>query len=219
MAVLVKICGINSAEAADAAVHAGADFAGLTFHEKSPRNVAPAQAASLANRMRGRLRLSVLVSDPTDEALAAALAAVRPEFVQLHGAESPARVAEVRSRFGVSVIKVLAVAEPADLASVARYEDVADMLLFDARPPSGATREGGHGVAFDWRILSGRKFSRPWLLAGGLTSDNVARAIAVAEAPGVDVSSGVETAPGVKSAECIQAFVNAARQARVGAAA
>jgi len=219
MAVLVKICGITTAEAADAAVRAGADMAGLMFRAGSPRLVSLEQAASLAARMRGRVRLVAVLSDPTDEALAAVLDAARPDMVQLHGAETPARVAAIRARFGAPLIKAVAVAEPADLAGIGAYEDAADMLMFDARPPSGATREGGHGAAFDWQILRGRRFSKPWLLAGGLTLDNVARAIGVSEAPGVDVSSSVESAPGVKSAEMIAAFVSAARNARVGAAA
>ncbi|MEJ0025105.1 MAG: phosphoribosylanthranilate isomerase [Rhizomicrobium sp.] len=219
MAVLVKICGVTSAEAADATLRAGADMAGLVFNPKSPRHLAPEQAASLAARMRGRVRLVALLCDPADEALSAILDAIRPDFLQLHGGETAARVGAIRSRFGVPVIKVLSIAEPADLAGVAAYEDAADMLLFDARPPAGASREGGHGVAFDWQILRGRRFSKPWLLAGGLTPDNVGRALAVSEAPGVDVSSGVETAPGIKSPEKIAAFVSAARNARVGAAA
>ncbi len=218
MAILVKICGITTADAADAVLRAGADFAGLMFRAGSPRNLALEQAASLADRMRGRVRLVAVASDPTDEMLSSVVAAVRPDFVQLHGAETPVRVAAVRSRFGVAVIKVLAVAEAADLVPVAAYEDTADMLMFDARPPSGASREGGHGMAFDWQILRGRKFSKPWLLAGGLTSDNVGRAVTVSDAPGVDVSTGVESAPGVKSPEKIAAFVAAARNAYVGAA-
>ena len=217
MAVLVKICGITTAEAADASVRAGADFVGLVFHERSPRALASAQAASLADRMRGRARLVAMVSDQTDEAISTIVSAIRPDFLQLHGAETPARVAAIRSRFGVPVIKVLGVAEPADFAGVAAFEDAADMLLFDARPPAGAVREGGHGVAFDWQILRGRRFSKPWLLAGGLTQDNVGRALGVSEASGVDVSSGVETAPGVKSPEKIAAFVQAARNAKVTA--
>ncbi len=219
MTVLVKICGITAADAADAALRAGADMAGLVFNPKSPRHLAPERAASLAARMRGRIRLVALVCDETDEALSTVLAAIRPDFLQLHGSETPARIGAIRSRFGVPVIKALAVAEPADLAGVAAYEDAADMLLFDARPPAGAAREGGHGAAFDWQILRGRRFSKPWLLAGGLTPENVGRALGISEAPGVDVSSGVESAPGVKSPEKIAAFVDAARNAHVGAAA
>jgi phosphoribosylanthranilate isomerase len=219
MATLVKICGINSADAADAAVRAGADFAGLMFHPKSSRNVDIAQAAALAARMRGRVRLVTVMSDPADGTLEAVIGAVKPDFIQLHGAETATRVGEIRSRFGVPVIKVVSVAEAADLSGVATYEDAAEMLMFDAKPPAGAAREGGHGAAFDWQILRGRKFSRPWLLAGGLTPENVARAIAVSEAPGVDVSSGVETAPGRKSPELIAQFVVVAKAAKVGAAA
>jgi phosphoribosylanthranilate isomerase len=212
MSVLVKICGITSAEAADAAVRAGADMAGLVFHAKSPRNLMPEQAVSLAARMRGRLRLVAMLCDASDEALAAAVATVKPDYIQLHGAETPARAGAIRSRFGVPIIKVFSVAEPSDFASVPRYEDVADMLMFDAKPPPGATREGGLGGPFDWQIVKGRKFARPWLLAGGLNAQNVARAIGITEAPGADVSSGVETAPGIKSPELIAQFTAAARR-------
>ncbi|HWD28937.1 MAG TPA: phosphoribosylanthranilate isomerase [Rhizomicrobium sp.] len=219
MVVLVKICGINSVEAADAVIRARADFAGLNFHAKSPRAVAPEQAQSLAARMRARTKIVALMVDPSDEFLAGVLTVTRPDYVQLHGAETPARVAAIRSRFNVPVIKVLAVAEPSDFANLAAYEESADMMLFDARPPSGADRTGGHGAAFDWRILRGRKYARPWMLAGGLNAENVARAIAVSEAPGVDTASGVERAPGVKDIDKIAAFVAAARNAQYGAAA
>jgi phosphoribosylanthranilate isomerase len=219
MAVLVKICGINSIEAADAVVRAHADFAGLNFHPKSPRFVPPEQAQSLAARMRGRVKLVALVVDPSDEMLAGVVTVTRPDYIQLHGAETPARVAAIRSRFNLPVVKVLGVAEPADFVHLTSYEEAADMMMFDARPPSGADRTGGHGSAFDWQILRGRKFARPWMLAGGLTPDNVARAIAISEAPIVDTASGVESAPGVKDAEKIAAFVTAARNAHYGAAA
>lgn len=214
MSPLVKICGINSAAAADAAVRAGADFAGLMFHPKSSRHLAPEQASSLAAHLRRRLKLVAVLVDPADEMVSAVVKSVQPDFLQLHGAETPARVAAIRALFGVPTIKVIAVAEAADLASVAVYEDATDMLMFDAKPPPGAPREGGLGSAFDWQILKGRKFTRPWLLAGGLNSENVARAIRLTEAPGVDVSSGVETAPGVKSAELIAKFTAAAKAAR-----
>jgi phosphoribosylanthranilate isomerase len=210
MAVLVKICGINSAEAADAAVRAGADFAGLVFHRKSPRNLALDAARALAGRMRGRIHLVALVADAGDADIAAVLHAVQPTYLQLHGRENPQRTGEIRARFGLPVIKAIAVAEPADFTQVAEYEIAADILLFDAKAPEGI-RPGGHGVPFDWQLLRGRSFSRPWLLAGGLTPENVARAVTSADAPGVDVSSGVETAPGVKSAALIAEFVSAAR--------
>ena len=213
MNVLVKICGINSAEAADAAMRAGADLGGLVFHHKSPRHLSLDSARALADRMRGRLRLVALFADADDATIAAALAAVQPVYVQLHGHETPERTSQVRARFGLPVIKAIAVAEAADFATVSDYEIAADILLFDAKPPDGAPRPGGHGAPFDWQLLHGRSFARPWLLAGGLTAENVARAIAASGAPGVDVSSGVETAPGIKSAGLIAEFVSAARNA------
>ncbi len=214
MGVLVKICGINAADAADAAVRAGADFAGLNFHPVSPRFVKPDVARSLADRLRGRIRLVAVLCDAGDEAIAAAIEAARPDFLQLHGRETPERVGAVRARFGLPVIKAMAIAEAGDFASAPAFEDAADMLLLDAKAPAGASRSGGHGAAFDWQLLHGRKFTKAWLLAGGLGPDNVARAIKSGGAPGVDVSSGVETAPGTKSAELIRAFVANARNAR-----
>jgi len=213
MSLLVKICGITNAEAADAAASAGADLAGLNFHSRSPRYLRADQASAIAARLRGKLNLVVVLSNPSDEDLRAAVAAVRPDFVQLHGSETPERVAAIRDHTGVGIIKAIGIADPSDLAFAARYEECVDMLLFDAKPPTAATREGGHGVVFDWQILRGRSFARPWLLAGGLTPDNVARAIRASGAPGVDVSSGVETAPGRKSAELIAPFVVNARGA------
>ncbi len=209
MGVLVKICGINSVEAADAAVAAQADFAGLVFHTKSPRNLTLDAARALGAHMRGRVRLVTLICDAGDDQIGAIVEALAPDFLQLHGAEPPARVAEIRARFGVPVIKAVAVAEAADIAAAARTE--ADMLLFDAKAPAGAERPGGHGAAFDWKLLRGRSFARPWLLAGGLDAGNVARAIRASGAPAVDVSSGVESAPGVKSPDMIRAFASAAR--------
>jgi phosphoribosylanthranilate isomerase len=213
MGIQVKICGINSVESADAAVRAGADFAGLVFHPASPRNLTGEQAAGLAERMRGRTRLVALMVDVKDEEIAAIVKSVRPDILQFHGNESPERVGAVRSQFGTPIIKVLAIAEASDLSRAAAYEAAADMLLFDAKAPASAARPGGHGAAFDWQLLRGRSFSRPWLLAGGLNAENVARAIRACDAPGVDVSSGVETAPGVKSAQMISDFVAAARSA------
>jgi phosphoribosylanthranilate isomerase len=212
MPVQVKICGINSAAAADAVLRAGADFGGLVFFPKSPRNLALKEGARLAERMRGRLRLAALVVDEADDRLAALAAEVKPDFFQLHGRETPSRTAEIRARFGIPVIKALAVAEPGDLAKAADYEPVADLLLFDAVPAADASRPGGHGAAFDWRMLDGRQFSRPWFLAGGLNPENVAHAIAVSGAAMVDVSSGVESAPGIKSESRIADFVAAARE-------
>ena len=212
MPVQVKICGINSAAAADAVLRAGANFGGLVFFPKSPRNLALEEGALLADRMRERLRLAALVVDENDDRLAAIAAQVKPDFFQLHGHETPARAAQIRDRFGIPIIKALPVAEPGDLARTAGYDHVADMFLFDAMPAADATRPGGHGAAFDWQMLNGKSFSRPWFLAGGLNPDNVARAIQVSAAAMVDVSSGVESAPGVKSESRIADFVVAAKQ-------
>jgi len=211
MAIAVKICGITTPDAAAAAVAAGAAYGGVVFHPKSPRNLDIEQAATLARLMRGKLKLVTLLADPSDEQLAAVTAQLAPDFLQLHGAESARRVAYVRAKFNTPIIKALPVAEAADLAAAAEYENVADLLMFDAKAPKGAERPGGHGAAFDWQILAGRRFAKPWFLAGGLDPDNVARAIELSGAQMVDVSSGVESAPGVKDPARIQSFVNATR--------
>jgi phosphoribosylanthranilate isomerase len=212
MAIIVKICGLTSAEAADAAARAGAEYGGLVFHPASPRNLALEQARALSAAMRGRLKRVALVADPTDAELAAIIAAAEPEFLQLHGNESVARTAEIRARFGKPVIKALPVSDRDSLNVAADYEAVADMLLFDARAPQGAQRAGGHGAAFDWTLLTNRSLGKPWFLAGGLNPGNVARAVALSGAMMVDVSSGVESAPGIKSAERIAQFISATRQ-------
>ena len=211
MTIGVKICGITSLEAVDAAIAAGALYGGLVFHPKSPRFVQLEQAAVLATRMRGRLKIVALIVDMDDAQIAALVKAVSPDFLQLHGAETVQRTAEIRSRFGVPVIKVLPIAEAADFNTVEAFEFVADMLMFDAKPPKGADRTGGHGAAFDWTLLRGRTFNKPWFLAGGLTPDNVARAVVLSQAALVDVSSGVESAPGVKDSTRILQFVNATK--------
>lgn len=213
MSIQVKICGINSRDAAESAVRAGADFAGLVFYPKSPRVVDLDAARDLAGVMRGHLRIVALLVDADDAEIAAVTAAVRPDFVQLHGSESADRVGEVRARFKVHVIKALPLAEEADLAVVPDYMQVSDMLLFDARVPAGLP--GGNGVAFDWNVLQGHGFSRPWILAGGLSSDNLAEAVGRSGAKIVDVSSGVETAPGVKDAARIADFIATARKLNI----
>lgn len=210
-AIAVKICGITSTEAIEAAVGAGAQYGGLVFHPNSPRNVDIQHASALAKRMRGRLKIVALVADPPDALVAVIMAMVSPDFLQLHGAETPQRVAEIRRKFGIPVIKALPVADAADFESVPDYEAVADMLMFDARAPGNAARPGGHGAAFDWALLNGRAFSKPWFLAGGLTPANVGRAAVLAQARFVDVSSGVESAPGVKDSVLITDFVKAAK--------
>ena len=210
MSVQVKICGINSAVAADAVLRAGADFGGLVFFAKSPRTLNIEAGAVLADRMRGRLRLAALVVDADDEMLGRIAKDIKPDFFQLHGKETPARAVEILARFQIPLIKALAVAEPGDLARAGDY-DMAQMILFDAPVSASATRPGGHGVAFDWRMLQDQKLNKPWFLAGGLTPENVGRAIAVSGAKLVDVSSGVESAPGVKSENLIADFTAAAR--------
>jgi len=215
MSVLVKICGINSLDAADAALRARADYAGLVFHSGSPRNLQPAQARSLADRMRGRIRLVALVADASDGHIEAAMNACKPDYLQLHGSESPDRAAQLRARFNVPVIKAIPVADASDFAAVPAYEQLADMLMFDAKAPANAARPGGHGAAFDWQLLRGRSFSRPWILAGGLNAGNLARAIQSSGARIVDASSGVESAPGAKDPAKIAAFVAAARSAHL----
>jgi phosphoribosylanthranilate isomerase len=211
MTIAVKICGITTPAAIDAAVRAGAEYGGLVFHPGSPRFVSQDQARMLAEHMRGRLQIVALIADMDDTRIEALVQAVHPDFLQLHGNETVARTAEIRARFGLPVIKALPVAEVSDLDVAADYEKVADMLIFDARPPKGAVRGGGHGAAFDWKILEGRSFTKPWFLAGGLTPDNVARARELSGASQVDVSSGVESAPGVKDAARIAAFITAAK--------
>ena len=213
MTVAVKICGITSPDAIDAAAASGAVYGGLVFHPRSPRFVALDRARALADRMRGRLKSVALITDVDDTGIASLVKAVMPDFLQLHGNETVQRTADIGARFGIAIIKALPVAEISDLAVAAEYEKVADMLMFDARPPAGAERPGGHGASFDWKILSGRTFRKPWFLAGGLGPDNVARAIESSGAKLVDVSSGVESAPGVKDPSRIAAFINAARSA------
>ena len=211
MAIQVKICGLTTPDVIDAAAAAGAVYGGLVFHPNSPRFVALEKARALGERMRGRLKSVALVCDMDDAGIAALVQTVAPDFLQLHGSESVSRTAEIRARFGLAVIKALPVGEAADLAAASEYEKVADMLMFDAKPPKGAARPGGHGAAFDWKILAGRSFRKPWLLAGGLDPDNVARAIELSGAELVDVSSGVESAPGVKDGARIAQFVAATR--------
>lgn len=206
----VKICGLSSEEAVDAALSAGADLIGFVFFPPSPRNVAVARAAELAETARGRARIVALTVDPDDALLSEISATLRPDLVQLHGKEKPERMAAIRALTGRPVMKAVHVAEAGDLAAVARYAD-ADRILLDAKPPKNATRPGGNAAAFDWSILKGFRSPRPWLLAGGIDAANVAEALALTGAPGVDVSSGVESAPGVKDPQRIRAFVAAVR--------
>ena len=214
MSTLVKICGLKTLDAVDAAVKAGADMVGFVVFDRSPRHISLDQAAALGARVPAGAAKVLLTVDADDASLAAAIAALNPAFLQLHGAETPERVAAIRAGFGVKVIKVIAVGKRGDLDLIRRYDDIADLLLFDARPPPDASRPGGNGVGFDWSLLAGLATKKPWLLAGGLTAGNVAQALRETGAPGVDVSSGVENAPGVKDKDKIAEFVAMVRAAR-----
>lgn len=207
----VKICGINSPAAARAAKRA--DFAGFNFYPPSPRHVTPARAARLAAHLPRRVKRVAVLVDPDDEELRDVIATLRPDFLQLHGKETPARVAAIRRAYKIKVIKALGISTKADFKRVEPYLAVADALLFDAKPPKrrGAL-PGGNAVSFDWTLLAGQKWKRPWLLSGGLSPDNVAEALRITGAPAVDVSSGVEDRPGRKSPARIAAFIAAARQ-------
>jgi phosphoribosylanthranilate isomerase len=214
MSVQVKICGLNDRASAEAALRAGVDFAGLVFFPPSPRHLRPEQARAVAQVLSARTRVVGLFVDPADDDIRTALSVAPLDILQLHGKETPERVAEIKARFGKPIIKAVPVTFEVDLARGHIYEPVADYLMFDAKADPEATRPGGHGAAFDWKVLSGASFKRPWFLAGGLTVENVARAVQVSGAQMVDTSSGVEDQPGVKNIEKIAAFATAARNAQ-----
>ena len=215
MTLLIKICGLKTPEAIDVAIDAGADMVGFVFFAPSPRNVGYAAARALGERVRGRAKKVALSVDAPDAELAAIIEALKPDLLQLHGKETPERVAMVRSRFRLPVMKALPIAERTDLSPIRLYDKVADRLIFDARPPRDATRPGGLGRTFDWRLLEDLRADVPYMLSGGLDAGNVAEALRITRAPGVDVSSGVESAPGEKDLDKIRAFIQAARQAAV----
>lgn len=209
--MLVKICGIKDLTAMEAALEARADMTGLVFFPPSPRAVTPAEAALLSAAARGRAKVVALSVDADDALLNEIERAANPDLHQLHGSESPARVREIRARFGKPVIKAIAVATANDLDRLPEYADAADWILFDAKAPKDASRPGGHGRAFDWHLLERVSRTTPVLLSGGLDPENVAEAIRIVAPDGVDVSSGVERALGQKDAAKIAAFVRAAR--------
>lgn len=219
MTVLVKICGLSTQDTLDAALAAGVDMVGLVFFPRSPRNVSLEAAAALASRAAGRATVVALTVDANDATLDAIRSTVRPDLWQLHGAETPERVAAVRARTGLPVMKVLGIADADDLATIDPYLAVADRLLFDTKPPKGAALPGGNGVAFDWSLLAGLDLPLPAMLSGGLDAASVARALAITGLSGVDVSSGVERAPGDKDPARMAAFVAAARGAVAAASA
>jgi len=209
--IQVKICGLTTSADIPAAIHAGASYVGFVFFAKSPRNLAVQDAAFMAGSVPVgicKVALTVNADNPTLDHL---IDAVPLDMLQLHGSESPERVAEVQDRYGLPVMKAVGVADEGDLPQLGEYLRVADQVLVDAKPPTGADLPGGNGLSFDWRLIAGRRWPVPWMLAGGLTSENVAEAIRLTGAQQVDVSSGVESAPGIKDAAKIRAFCAAAK--------
>ncbi|MEM6309640.1 MAG: phosphoribosylanthranilate isomerase [Pseudomonadota bacterium] len=209
--VAVKICGLRSDQDIAAAAQAGARYIGFNFFPKSPRYVDFEVARALAVDTPIGLAKVALVVDADDALLDALTATVPLDFLQLHGHENPARVAQIKARYGLPVIKVVGIADAEDLSKLDAHEPAADQILVDAKPPRNAVLPGGNGLTFDWRLIAGRDWQKPWMLAGGLTPDNVATAIAATGARQVDVASGVESAPGAKDADRMQAFVHAAQ--------
>ena len=212
MDISVKICGLSQPEHVRAAAQAGATYVGFVFFPKSPRNVTLEQARALAVDTPVGVAKVALVVNADDTMLDALTAQVPLDMLQLHGSETPQRVSEVKARYGLPVMKAVGVAGAEDLAALDTYSAVADQLLVDAKPPKGGALPGGNGLAFDWELLRGRKYwTVPWMLAGGLTPDNVSEALRLTGARQVDVSSGVESAPGVKDPELIKSFVTSAK--------
>lgn len=213
MSLPAKICGLTTSEALDAALAKGAAFVGAVSFPKSPRHLDLIAAAALFERARGRAKVVAVTVDADDALLTEIALILKPDLVQLHGSESPEEAVRARLLTGAEVIKALPVRTAADLDAAAAFAPVVDWLMFDAKTPTGSTLPGGVGARFDWNLLAGRRFDRPWFLAGGLSPDNLAQAVRITGAPAVDVSSGVESAPGVKDPNRIAAFLEAARSA------
>jgi len=211
--LVVKICGLSTPETLEVALEAGADMVGFVFFEASPRHVGLGAARALGRLSQGRAHKVALTVDADDATLENCIEALRPDLLQLHGEESVARLRDIKSKFGLPVMKALPVAGAADLAPLPGYAAVADRILFDARAPKDATRPGGLGVPFDWHLLDDLRLTVPFMVGGGLHAGNVAEAIRITRADGVDVSSGIESAPGVKDPDKIRAFIRAARAA------
>jgi phosphoribosylanthranilate isomerase len=213
MSAKVKICGLSTAEAVHAALAGGASMVGFVFFDASPRRVTVEAAARLAAPVRGKAQIVAVVVDPDDAQLERLSQGLHPDLIQLHGRETPERAQDIRRRTGAEVIKAISVAVADDIDAAARFEGVVDHLMFDAKTPTESALPGGVGSRFDWDVLKGRRFERPWLLAGGLDPWNVGEAISRTSAPLVDVSSGVERGPGLKDAALISAFLDAVRRA------
>ena len=210
----IKICGLSTPETVAAALDGGASHVGFIFFPKSPRNVTPADAGRLREAARNRAQAVAVTVDASDDQLQAIIEAMAPDMLQLHGKETPARVAEVRERFLLPVMKAISVATPDDLIHVHAYDEVADRLLLDAKAPKESQLPGGNGIAFDWRLVAALDTNLDYMLSGGLNAGNIAEALAIANPPGIDVSSGVESAPGVKDVERIRTFFAAVEAAR-----
>lgn len=212
MTVAAKICGLSSEAAVEAAIAGGAAYVGFVFYPPSPRSVSAARAGELCKAVPASVRRVGLFVDGDDAAIAAALGAAPLDILQFHGGESPGRVAEAKHRFGRKVMKAISVAGPEDVAAASRYEDVADLLLFDAKPPHRPDAlPGGNGLVFDWQLIAGRNWRLPWMLSGGLTAELLPEAVRISGATAVDVSSGVERRPGDKDPDKIRAFLDVAR--------
>ena len=216
MGLRIKICGITRVSALDAALEAGVDMVGFVFFAPSPRHLGLNDLARLGTLVADRAEKVALSVDADDATMAAIVDALRPDWLQLHGGETPQRIEELRRRFGLKIMKAIGVRERRDLAAIADYRDTADRLLFDARPPRGASRPGGLGRPFDWDLLADLPAGFDFMLSGGLDAGNVAAALAATRAPGLDISSGVETAPGRKDPRLIAEFVETARAAARG---
>ncbi|MCB1460014.1 MAG: phosphoribosylanthranilate isomerase [Nitratireductor sp.] len=210
----IKICGLSTGEALDAVVDGGASHAGFIFFEKSPRNVTPVLAATLAGRVRGRVRTVAVTVDENDAMIDAIVATMRPDMLQLHGNETPHRLAAVKERHHLPVIKAFSVREASDLEAITPYRGLADCFLFDAKPPKGSDLPGGNGVSFDWSLMHGLDPDLPYMLSGGINLTNLDEAISMVGPPGIDVSSGVETAPGKKDPALIRSLLARARKMR-----
>lgn len=208
----VKICGLTTPDTLDAALDHGAAFVGAVIFPKSPRHIDVLHAATLFERARDRAKIVAVTVDADDALLTEIALILRPDLIQLHGSETPEQAVKARRLTGAGIIKALPVSTPADLEAAASWEDVADHLMFDARPPEGSDLPGGVGARFDWAMMQGRSYRHPWFLAGGLNPQNAAQAAAISGAPLLDVSSGVESAPGVKDSARIAAFLDAVRR-------
>ena len=215
MHLTVKICGLRTPETLHAAIEAGADWVGFVFFPKSPRHVSLDEARALGPLVAGRAQKVALLVDAPDAMIADVIAALQPDFLQLHGHETPERVGEIKQRFGVPLIKAVGIAGQDDLIQARAYESVVDWMLYDAKPPKQAVLPGGNGVSFDWTLLKEAGKQHHFMLSGGLDADNVANALAITGAAGVDVSSGVESAPGIKDTKRIKAFMAAVRQTAI----